>query len=106
VLTTTSTYSSIRLAIVKRQQLICLYNGYIRECCPHGIGHTNGVERVLVFQFAGNSSRGLPIGGEWRCMDINGMTQVNIHVGPWHTGAGHTRPQTCVKQVDLDVTMI
>jgi hypothetical protein len=88
-----------------RLQITCVYNGLYRVCCPHAIGRTNGVERVLVYQFAGGSSRGLPPGGEWRCMDIPTMQQLQIRSGAWHTGAGHTRPQTCVKQVDLDVTM-
>ena len=92
-------------AIVARKQIVCVYNGYIRECCPHAIGTTNGIERVLVYQFGGGSSRGLPPGGEWRCMDIPNMAQVIVQSGTWYSGARHTRPQTCVKQVDLDITM-
>lgn len=103
---TTNVYDEIRQAIVNKQQVHCLYNGYYRECCPHAIGFTNGIPRVLVYQFAGASSKGLPIGGEWRCLDIPGMQRVSIIPGSWFTGARHTKPQTCVKQVDLDITMI
>ena len=102
--TTISSYSAIRQAIIERQQIACSYNGYHRVCCPHAIGYTNGVPRVLVYQFGGDSSRGLPIGGEWRCMDIPLMTQIRVSPGPWHTGVGHSRSQTCVKQVDIDIT--
>jgi hypothetical protein len=34
------------------------------------------------------------------------MSQIAIHSGTWHSGARHTRPQTCVKQVDIDITTI
>jgi hypothetical protein len=101
----TTTYDLIRQAIVSKSQLICVYNGYIRECCPHVIGTTGGVVRVLTYQFGGESSHGLPVGGEWRCMDIVKMTRVQVRSGPWHTGMRHTRPQSCVKQVDFDVLM-
>jgi hypothetical protein len=89
-------YAVIRQAIVNRQQLACFYNGYHRECCPHAIGTTNGISRVLVYQFAGDSSRGLPLGGEWRCMDIPGMSRIEVRDGPWFTGMRHTQRQTCV----------
>jgi hypothetical protein len=103
--TTLSIYAVIRKAVLDRSQMTCIYNGYIRESCPHAIGHTDGIPRVLVYQFAGASASGLPLGGEWRCMDISAMTQVRTCPGAWHTGIGHTKPQTCVKQVDLDITI-
>lgn len=105
-LTTHSAYAVIRQAIVARQQVTCFYKEHLRECCPHAIGTTNGVERVLVYQFAGTSSRGLPPGGEWRCMDIPGMSQIRAREGQWYSGARHTQPQTCVKNVDIDITMV
>ena len=101
-----SDYAAIRQAIIDRHQIVCIYKDHTRECCPHAIGHTNGIERVLVYQFGGTSSRGLPPGGEWRCMDIPDMLQVQIRPGPWFTGTGHSRPQTCVKQVDIDITQV
>jgi len=58
----TNVYDVIRQAIIDRQQVVCLYNGYVRECCPHAIGTTNGTARVLVYQFAGDSSRGAASG--------------------------------------------
>jgi hypothetical protein len=102
---TTDVYAAIRQAIIDRSRIICMYHGYPRECCPHAIGWTKGVERVFVYQFDGDSSQGLPIGGQWRCMDICDLTGITIRSGPWHTGTSHLRPQNCVKQIDLDVTM-
>lgn len=103
LLHSSQTYSALRDAIAHRRVVRCRYQGLIRECCPHVIGHSHGRERVLVFQHGGHSSRGLPPGGEWRCMNIDEITEVSVHDGPWRTGTGHSRPQTCVKSIDLEV---
>ncbi len=100
----TPTYQLIRQAVINRNQIVCAYKGYERMVCPHAIGTTNGVPRVLVYQFAGSSESGLPPDGQWRCMDIPGMTQIRVQPGAWHTGNRHTRQQTCIKVVDLDIT--
>ena len=99
-----ATYKLIRSAMERKQQITCLYQGYTREICPHsiGLGKANE-EKTLGFQFAGGSSKGLPVGGQWRCMDVNGMFDVRARDGDWHSGGFHTRPQTCVKLIDLEV---
>ena len=48
----------VHRAILKRLQIVCLYQGYDRQLCPIVLGHKNGKERMLAFQFAGNSSQG------------------------------------------------
>ena len=101
---TTPQYTTIRQAIIYGKQIVCYNHGLLRECCPHSIGWTGNTERVLVYQFSGASSRGLPSGGEWRCMDISEITSLMIRDCYWHSGASHTRPQTCIKVVDIDVT--
>jgi len=95
-------YTTLRQAIIDRRQVTLFYAGYSRECCPHAIGTKNGKEHVLVFQFAGGSSKGLPPGGEWRCMKVATVSQVTTAIGPWRTGTGHTRPQTCIDNIDVD----
>ena len=63
-------YRLIRKAIIAEQQITCHYNGHYRELCPHILGHTNGEEKLLAFQFGGKSSKPLPRDGEWRgCRD-------------------------------------
>lgn len=100
----TSNYQMIRAAIQNRQQIICDYQGYEREICPHSIGLNKlSGEQFLGFQFAGGSSKGLPPGGQWRCLEIAQLSNVRARDGAWHTGDSHLRPQTCVKQVDLEV---
>jgi hypothetical protein len=99
------TYAALRDAVVNKKQISCTYRGLVREICPHVIGlGKDGQEMVLSFQFAGQSSKGLPPGGEWRCMRVDEMAQVVSRAGPWHTGDNHSRPQTCVKDIDAEVT--
>jgi hypothetical protein len=96
-------YSIVRQAILDKDQIVATYQGHRRELCPHVIGTKGGRRQALFFQFGGSSSSGLPPGGEWRCMPIDGLGDVTSRSGQWHTGA-HTRPQTCVDDVDVEVT--
>jgi len=96
------TYALVRRAIVERQQLHASYDGHQRRMCPHVIGTKDGQARTLVFQFAGFSHRGLRPGGDWRCLLLDGLADVSIHEGPWHTRA-HSEPQRCIDDVDLQI---
>jgi hypothetical protein len=98
-----NTYQMLRQAIIDRKIVRCSYGGYRREVCPHVIGTKNGRKQLLAFQFAGESSSGLPTGGEWRCMKVDGISEVSVQDGPWRTGTGHSRPQTCVDLIDVEV---
>lgn len=98
-----STYSLIARAVQEKLQVTCNYHGFAREICPHTLGYTDGRERTLAFQFAGGSSKGLPPGGEWRCMNLDEMTNVQVRKGDWHTEDRHLQPQTCVKVVEIEV---
>lgn len=97
------TYGIFREAVLNKKQITCTYRGLPREVCPHTLGHTDGREQALTFQFAGQSSSGLPPGGEWRCMMLQQVANAKIQEGPWHTADNHSRPQTCVKQTDVEV---
>lgn len=97
------TYHTLRQALIGRTPVRCMYHGHMRECCPHTLGSSDGVPRVLMFQYGGQSSSGLPPGGQWRCMDVAAISSLTAVVGGWHTGHSHLRPQTCVKNVDVKV---
>lgn len=98
-------YAVLRDAIVNKKQVTCRYNGLNREICPHVLGTgKDGAEMVLSFQFGGQSSTGLPPGGEWRCMRVDEISDAKSRTGAWHTGDNsHLRPQTCVKDIDVEV---
>jgi len=97
------TYQIFRQAVLEKKQVTCTYHNFPREICPHTLGHTKGHEQALSFQFAGQSSTGLPPGGEWRCMKLDEVTGAKLRDGPWHTSPDHSRPQTCVKEIDVEV---
>ena len=97
------TYELFAEAIRKRQQVACVYRGYPREVCPIILGHRDGEERALTYQFAGQSSRSLPRGGAWRCLSLSEVTDVVLRDGRWFSGSAHSQPQGCVTDVDLDI---
>jgi len=99
-----SVYDLLYLAIKDRKQIIVEYDGYHREMCPHVLGWKGGVRHVLSFQFAGDSSQGLPPEGQWKCMDVDGLSGVVLRDGPWHTGTRKTsKPQSCVDLGRIDI---
>jgi hypothetical protein len=90
-------------AILRRQQITCRYQGYDREVCPYILGHKKGGEAALVFQFGGQSSKGLPPGGQWRCLLLSDVRDPVARDGSWYGDAEHRTAQTCVDEVFVDV---
>jgi hypothetical protein len=102
-LTHSPVFQVFHRAIFQRQQVTCRYGGYRREVCPHVLGHKDGNEVVLVYQFGGESARALPPGGEWRCLQLAAIEDAVARAGPWHSGGPHRRVQRCVDVVYIDV---
>ena len=96
------TYELMADALTSRRQVLCDYDGYPRELCPVVLGHSKGEEKALTFQFDGTGSQG-PVRGAWRCLELAKVTRAELADGPWRSGEGHSQPQGCVRQVDLDV---
>lgn len=93
-------------AIRTRKLIACVYDGCFRETCPHILGYTKlGAEALFVFQFGGESTSELAPGGDWRCFELAGMTEVRLCEGRWRSGARHSRPQGCIQFVDVDVNL-
>ena len=97
------TYKLFERAIRQRKQIHCLYEGRPRELCPIILGHTGGQEIALTYQFAGEGSKPLPPGGQWKCLLLSKISDGRLRDGPWHAGDSHMQRQTCVEIVDLDV---
>jgi hypothetical protein len=100
-----ATYRLIREAIESEQQVTCVYRKHYRELCPHIIGRTGHVEKLLAWQFGGATSSVLPPGGEWRCLNVADIRDVTVRAGRWHTGDHHRTAQTCVQEIDLDINV-
>jgi hypothetical protein len=104
----TSTYDIVRNAIANKEVITATYQDHVREMCPHVIGRKNGRDQALFYQFGGTSSSGSIVPGSpnnWRCIPIEGLSNVSSEPGPWHTGGNHSRPQTCVDDIDLEVDL-
>jgi hypothetical protein len=97
------TYKLFAQAMISRKQILCIYDGYPRAICPAILGHSKGEEKALVYQFAGGSSKGLPLEGQWKCFLLARVNDIRLRDGPWHAGSSHQQPQSCVEDVDLDV---
>jgi hypothetical protein len=99
-------YSLLYQAIEEKKQVIAMYGGHLREMCPHVLGSKNGVRHVLSFQFAGDSSEGLPPGGQWKCMDVDGLSDVSLREGLWMTGPRRPgKPEPCIDIAHTSVTL-
>lgn len=100
------TYDLFAQAMAERKQIVCTYDRLPRELCPIILGHSQGREKALTFQFGGKSSKGLPPEGQWRCLFLFKVGDVRLRDGAWHAGDSHTQPQGCVESVDLDVNPV
>ncbi len=76
------TFQLLHRAILERQQVTLTYKGQHREVCPYILGHKDGKETVLVFQFAGGSTRAGSVRGEWRCFYLAEIEQPQIRNWP------------------------
>jgi hypothetical protein len=103
--TTSATYRLCREAMLEQKQVVCRYQGYVRELCPIIIGHTKGEERLLVYQFGGGSKSGLPPEGAWNCLRLAEVHDLEPRDGPWREGGSHQQQQRCVEEIDLDVNI-
>jgi hypothetical protein len=99
----THVYQIIRQAMLSGSPVSLFYKGHTRLVCAHVLGTKNGLPQVLTYQYGGGSSSGLPNGGEWRCLMVGNISDVKIVEGPWRTDDNHSRAQTCVDQVDVEI---
>jgi hypothetical protein len=100
-------HACIRAAIIHRRPIVALYRERRRLLCPHLLGWNRYRRlRVLCYQYGGDSESGLePTGApdNWRCLAVEHLGQVELLDGPWQTAENHSRPQTCIEEVELDV---
>lgn len=99
----TDIYDLIRDATLARRQVVAMYQGHRRHLCPHVLGTKNGHPQALFFQFDGGSASALAPGGDWRCIPVEGLEDVVVREGAWHTGVSHQDPERCVDTIDVEV---
>ena len=98
-------YELLRLAAARRQPVTAIYDGLRRLLCPHVLGRKSGRLQVFCYQFGGSSNSGLPMGpdgvGDWRCLAVEKLSQVEFRAGAWHTEPRSPR-QACIDEIDFD----
>jgi hypothetical protein len=100
-------HAQIRAAIVHRRPIAALYGGRRRLLCLHLLGWNKRRRlQVLCYQYGDDSESGLKPAGasdNWRCLAVENLRDVELLDGPWQTAENHSRPQTCIEDVELDV---
>jgi hypothetical protein len=98
-------YPTLRNAILNRRCLTSTYEGLTRHFAPHALGvGPDGARSVFVLQYAGDSARGLPPGGEWRCFKVAGLSALHVNSAPWRSRSNYSlRRQSCLVQIDVAV---
>ena len=99
-------YRLVRMAVIGKRPIRAIYHGWDRWFCPHRLGRNHeGQIRVLCYQYGGESGSGLQAAGSpanWRCIALEKLSRVELLEGAWQTAPNHSRPQTCVAEVDVD----
>ena len=102
-----STYQIIKNAIINKQNIKADYHNYPRIMTPHVLGHKNGKEKCLLYQFDGQSSSATFFpensSDNWRCVFVDELTNISAVDGKLHTCSKHTKAQTCVADVDVEL---
>ena len=60
---------------------------------------------MLCYQDGGESGSGLQVTGSpanWRCVALEKLRRVELLESAWQTAPNHSRPQTCVAEVEVD----
>jgi hypothetical protein len=70
-----SNYDLFELSMRLRRPIFCMYGCYPRELCPIILGHSQGEEKALTYQFGGQSKSGLAREGEWRCLWLSKVSR-------------------------------
>jgi len=104
----TEKYQTIKNAILNGQNIEADYKGYHRLMTPHAIGYKSEKEQCLCYQFAGESSSTSEFPENspknWRCVTLSELENVVAIDGDFHTCNIHSKKQTCVDDVDVEIS--
>jgi hypothetical protein len=99
-------YGTVYEAVEGRRPVFAVYHRLPRLFCPHRLGrNSKGELRVLCYQYGGASESGLEAPGSpanWRCTALEELSEVKLLRGQWRTAPSHSRPASCIVDVDID----
>jgi hypothetical protein len=103
--TPSAVYKQIWRAVRERKQITCTFDGKYREACPIILGYAaDGSERVLVFQFGGETSPRSKLPG-WRSFLLAKIQDLKLRDGRWVEGDIHKQTQPHIQFIDVDVNI-
>jgi len=90
-------------AIRDKQCLTGLYDGTIRHFAPHALGAaSDGTPAAFVFQYAGETTTGLPSGGEWRCFRLDRLSHTRRNEHRWRSRSNYSlKRQSCLATIRI-----
>lgn len=97
--------ASVRQAIADKKVLVCTYRGFRRDLCPHALGWKNGRRHLIAFQFGGENSTGLRPGGDWICLSVDDLKDLQMRDGPWRTAPDYRRILACFDVFEMGVEL-
>jgi len=88
-------------AIRQKECLTGLYDGVVRHFAPHALGaKSDGTPAVFVFQYAGETTSALPIGGQWRCFRLDQLSHLRRNEHRWRSRSNYSlKRQSCLAMV-------
>jgi len=99
-------YRLVWTAVASKRPIEASYRGRHRLFCPHRLGrNTQGLLRVLCYQYGGESESGLEPPGSaanWRCVALEKLSGVKLLEDAWRTAPNHSRPAACITDADID----
>jgi hypothetical protein len=97
-------FQLIKQAILEKNLITAVYHERWRELCPHVLGWKGEREHALFFQVGGDGAKGIRSTGAWRCLNLDELTEVEMHEGEFVTGPGYyDNPQKCVDKAEVQI---
>lgn len=95
-------YAFIKQAIKDKCSLDITYDGYNKKISPHILGYDeSGEPKMFCFQYAGQSKKPLPVGGQWRCLFVSHIKNISQNDDKWHTKSADLTSNACVSKIDV-----
>ena len=95
-------YSIMTAAIERKESLTGKFENYIRHFSPHALGEDgDGRHAVLGFQYDGGRPGGLPIGGDWCCFTLSGLSGVHPNTDKWIVGPITGKPWHLLSSIHI-----
>jgi hypothetical protein len=100
----TEAFELVKQAIAEKKLISAVYHGKKRELCAHVLGWKVDREHALFFQVGGDSVKGIATTGSWRCLNLDELSEVELHDGEFLTGPGYyDNPQKCVDRIEAQI---